>query len=63
MSCLNSDAREDMFDMLMGTLEKADSKGGIPSVKHVTAKTLFAMTDDQRMELYNKIVSDVMSNK
>ena len=54
-----------LFDMFMGVDDGKipDTEDGTPDITHINSKTLAAMTDEQRKDLYNKIVTSVLGNE
>lgn len=54
-----------LFDMFLGADDGKipDTADGTPDVTHINSKTLAAMTDDQRLDLYNKIVASVLGDE
>lgn len=58
-----SDAIESLLDIFVGVFDKKQEPTEIDGIKHIDTKTILSMSDDQRMDLYNKIIKHVMGDK
>lgn len=52
--------REQLFSSVVGIGDHDDKYQGEAAPEHLDSSAIMAMTDEQRMDVYNKIISQVM---
>lgn len=59
---LDEESISSILDTFMGVSDAKEIKT-VEHVQHITAKTLFSMSDEDRKKLYDNIVASVMNDE